>query len=35
MDKCRGDYENALENFNKTQKLYFEVDFPNAVMVRE
>ena len=33
MDKCRDDYENALDNFNKTQQLYYDVDFPEKVMV--
>lgn len=31
MDKCKDDYEASLDNFNKTQKLYYEAEFPEKV----
>ena len=34
MDKAKEDYSAALENFNKTQTLYYDADFPNTVNVR-
>lgn len=32
MDRCKDDYLDVLDNFNKTQKLYYESDFPKVVL---